>query len=417
MTTTRKSAPSFLLAGIALAGATQSALAQSVLFEDLAVPMSFQQPEGLPLGSLHLDGEAGTGLMATNNVYRDASHLASEALQTFLSTTLTSSSDKHLVVGTFEHFDQNFRDDAFKELDADVSTTTLFGRFVTSKLTNLRLLVIDEEDILGKEQSDQLNSFNTGLEHNRRYEAILEIDNSRYFANMMWRYDRVDSESFSQTPTAIQDEALDRAERDAIFLVGRSLPWGKVFVFGGSQAVRYESGTDPALAERNSDENRYGLGLEYQVGKFSGDADVYRFTQKFDSDVIQNIDKVWVGSGNLNYAVNDRLSLLFAIQRRFHETNIAGSGGIFSQDIFAGAAFALSPALYLRVGPSYNTAKIQNTPVQLERYEVDLELGWKPGNHFKVLFTTNIFIQEPKDQGFGATAQQASSVLSLSYSL
>lgn len=381
------------------------------------MPGTFPQPAGVALGSLHLDGELGTGLMATNNVYRDSSHLSSEASQTALSSTLTSSSDKHLVVGTFEHFIQDFRDDVFKELDVDVSTTTLFGRFVTSRLTNLRLLVIDEEDILGKDQSDQLNSFTSGLEHNRRYEAIFEVDNSRYFANVMWRYDEVDSQSFSQTPTAIQDEALDRTERDAIFLTGRHLSWGKVFVFGGKQVVRYISNTDPALAERDSDENRYGVGIEYQVGKFSGDADVYRFTQKFDSPGIPNIDNAWVGSGILNYAMNDRLTLMTSIQRRFHETNIAGSGGIFSQDIFAGASFSMAPDLYIRIGPSYNTAKIQNTPVQLERYEIDMELGWMVSRHFKLLLTSNVFIQEPKGGAVGTTAQQANTALSVSYSL
>lgn len=412
MTTTRKIAATLLLIGT-----THAVQAQNVLFEDLPVPVDFRQPAGLTRGSLHLDGAVGTGRMATNNVYRDASHLSSEASMTSLASSLTSSSDKHLVVGSFEHLIQDFRDEAFKDLDVDVSTTTLFGRFVTSRLTSLRLLVIDEEDILGKEQSDQLNSFTTGLEHNRRYEAIFEIDNTRYFANIMWRYDQVDSQSFSRTPNAIQDEALDRAERDAIFLVGRSLPWGRAFVFGGTQAVRYDSNTDPALAERNSDENRYGVGIEYRVAKFSGDADIYRFTQKFDSVMIPNIDNAWVGSGTLNYAINDRVTLVTAIQRRFHETNITGSGGIFSQDIFAGAAFALSPDLYLRIGPSYNTAKIQNTPVQLERYEIDLELGWNLSRHFKLLFTSNVFIQEPKAGAVGSVAQQASSELSVSYSL
>jgi hypothetical protein len=394
------------------------AQAQNVLFDDLQVPQGFTQPTGIAMGSLQLEGEVGTGVMTTNNVYRDVSHLASEALQSGLTTTLTSTSDRHLLVGTLEYFRQDFRDDTFQDLDMDVSTMTLFGRFVTSKLTNLRLLVIDEEDILGKDQSDQLNSFNSGLEHNKRYEAIFEVDNTRYFANMMWRYDQVDSRSFSSTATETQNEALDRSERDAIFLAGRHFGWGKAFLFGGTQAVRYESSSDPTLAERNSDENRYGVGIEYQMGKFSGDADIYRFTQEFDSITIQNIDKAWVGSGTLNFAASDRLTLLGAIERRFHETNIPGSGGIFSQNIFAGAAYSLTPDLYLRVGPSYNTARIQNTPVQLQRYEFDIELGWMVTHHFKLLFTTNVFMQEPENRAFAGTiAQQANSVLTISYSL
>ncbi len=372
----------------------------------------------MAVGSLQLQGELGTAAMATNNVYRDASHFSSEAIQTNLMTSLTSSSERHLVVGTLEHFRQNFRDDAYQDLDLDTSTLTLFGRFVTSKITNLRMLVIDEEDILGRDQSDQLNSFNSGLQRNKRYESIFEIDNSRYFTNIMWRYDQIDSRSFSKTATTVQDEALDRSERDNILLAGRHFGWGKAFLFGGTQAVRYESGSDPLLRQRNSDENRYGIGIEYQVGSFSGDADVYRFTQDFESASIPNIDATWVGSGSLNHAMSERLTLQLALERRFHETNIRNSGGIFSQNIFAGAAYSLRPGLYLRMGPSYNTAKIQNTPIKLERYELDVELGWNLGRNFKLLFSTNVFVQEPEDSRFVSfNAQQANSTLTISYAL
>lgn len=395
-----------------------AAFAQSVLFEDLAVPSAFAPPEGRMLGSFKLDAEIGTGVLSTNNVYRDNTHLGSEASQTGLTTTLTSQSDKHLVIGTFEYFSQNFRDNAYRDLDIDAQTTTVFGRFVTSQRTNLRLLVIDEEDILGKDQSDQLNSFTSGLEHNRRLEAIFEFDTERYFANIMARDDQVDSESFSRTATAIQDEALDRSERDYIVLAGRSFPWGRAFVFAGTQEVRYESGSIPTLSQRNSDEDRQGFGIEYEVGRFSGDADIFRFTQRFVSAAIPDIEGEWVGSGTLNYAASDRLTLMASAQRRFHETNIAGSGGIFSEDVFIGASVALLPGLYLRMGPSYNRADIQNTPVRIERYELDLELGWQLSKHFQLLFTNNIFIQEPTNPAFtNFDAQQANSVLSVKYLL
>jgi hypothetical protein len=172
------------------------------------------------------------------------------------------------------------------------------------------------------------------------------------------------------------------------------------------------------LAERNSDENRYGIGAEYQVGKFSGDLDVYRFTQRFVSDAIPNIENAWVGSGKLNYAATENFSLLFAVEKRFHETNIPNSGGIFSEDIFVGGTYALSPNLYLRMGPSHNTVKIQNTPVEIARYELDVELGWKVSSHFKLLFTANVFAQEPNNSIFASfKAQQSNAVLSISYSL
>ncbi len=396
----------------------QGAAAQSVLFNDLAVPPAFPQSEGKQLGPLMLAGEVAAGMMSSNNVYRDASHLGSEASQLALSSTLTSSSDRHLLVGTLEYYAQDFRDSAYQDLDIDATTTTVFGRFVTSELTNLRLLFINEESILGKDQSDQLNSFTSGLETNTRYEAIYEIDNSRYFANVMGRYDQSDSESFSQTATDVLSEALDRSERDYIVLAGRSFAWGRAFLFGGTQAVRYESSSTPSLAERNSDENRYGIGVEYQVGKFSGDLDVYRFTQRFVSDAIPNIENAWVGSGKVNYAATDNFSLLFAVEKRFHETNIPNSGGIFSQDIFLGGTYALAPTLYLRMGPSHNTVKIQNTPVEIARYELDVELGWKLSSHFKLLFTANVFAQEPNNPVFSSfKAQQSNAALSISYSL
>lgn len=396
----------------------QGVLAQNVLFTDLPVPASFPQPEGRAVGSLQLQADAAAGVMTTNNVYRDASHLSGEATQMALSTNLTSSGERHLIIGTLEYYRQDFRDSAYQDMDLDAMTATVFGRFVTSELTNLRLLVIDEEDILGKTQSDQLNSFNSGLQRNQRVEAIFEVDNSRYFGNVMGRYDQIDSDSFSETATGLQDDALDRSERDLILLGGRSFSWGRAFLFGGTQTVRYDSSSTPSLAERHSEEKRFGVGAEYQIDKFSGDVDIFRFTQRFDSPTIPDIENAWVGSGRLNYAASDRLTLVASAERRFHETNIANSGGIFAENIFVGGAFALSPSLYLRLGPSYNRTEILNTPIVIDRYELDIELAWQFSPHFKLLFTTNVFAQDAESPAFSNfRAQQASSVLSLSYSL
>ncbi|MDO8910150.1 MAG: outer membrane beta-barrel protein [Pseudohongiella sp.] len=392
----------------------QSAMAQNALFDDIPIPAGFPQPSGKALGSLHLDAGVTAGLMTTNNVYRDSSHLSSEATQLALSSTLTSGGERHLIIGTLEHYSQDFRDNAYQDMDLDATRATVFGRFVTSELTNLRLLFIDEEDILGKTQSEQLNNFTSGLEHNQRVEAIFEIDNSRYFANVMARNDKVTS----KTKSGFEDDALNRSERDYVLLGGRHFSWGKAFLFGGTQTLKYQSSSTPALAERNSDENRYGIGAEYQVDKFSGDVDIFRFTQRFKSARIPDIENAWVGSGRLNYAANDKLTLMFAANRRFHETNIPNSGGIFDENIFVGGALALSPNLYLRMGPSYNRTELQNTPVVIERYELDVELGWQINSHFEMIFMTNVFSQDAEHSGFSSfNAQQANSVLSLKYSL
>ncbi|MGB4248270.1 MAG: outer membrane beta-barrel protein, partial [Pseudohongiellaceae bacterium] len=295
----------------------QSVSAQSILFEDLPVPGSFPEPEGMSLGSLQLNADVMAGLMKTNNVYRDASHLDSDATQLALSSTLTSSGERHLLIGTLEHYSQDFQDSAYQDMDLDATTGTVFGRFVTSELTNLRVLLINEEDILGKTQSEQLNSFTSGVETNQRVEVIFEIDNSRYFANVMGRNDKVDSE----TESGFQSDALNRSERDYIALGGRYFSWGRAFLFGGTQTLKYESRSDPTLAQRNSNENRYGIGAEYEVGKFSGDLDIFRFTQRFKSATIPDIKNAWVGSGRLNYAASDNFTLVLSADRRFHETN------------------------------------------------------------------------------------------------
>lgn len=392
-----------------------SGIAQNILFEDIPVPDSFPQPEGRMLGSLHVDADAVAGLMSTNNVYRDASHLSSEATQLGLSTTVTSSAERHLIVGTLEHYNQDFRDDAYQDMDLDATTATVFGRFVTSELTNLRLLFISEEDLLGKSQSDQLNSFSSGVEKNQRVEAIFEIDNSQYFANVMGRNDKISSRT---EDGGLHSDTLNRSERDYIVLAGRSLSWGRAFIFGGTQEVRYESNVNPQLAERNSDENRYGIGAEYQVGKFSGDLDVFQFTQRFKSALIPDIKNAWVGSGRLNYAANDTLSLVLSADRRFHETNIPNSGGIFSENIFVGGAWLLSPNLYLRTGPSYNRTELQNTPLVIDRYELDVELVWQIRSHFEMTLTTNVFSQAADDRALSVfDAQQANTLLNLRYAL
>lgn len=392
----------------------QNAIGQSLLFDDLPVPSGFPQPEGKALGSLQLDADVMAGMMTTNNVYRDSSHLDSEATQLAFSSTLTSSAERHLLIGTLEYYSQDFQDSAYQDMDLDATTATVFGRFVTSELTNLRVLLINEEDILGKTQSEQLNSFTSGVETNQRVEAIFEIDNSRYFANVMGRNDKVHSE----TETGVQNDALDRSERDYIALGGRYFSWGRAFVFGGTQTLKYESRSDPTLAQRNSNENRYGIGAEYEVGKFSGDLDIFRFTQRFKSVTIPNIKNEWVGSGRLNYAASDNFTLVFSADRRFHETNIPNSGGIFMENVFFGGAWSLSPNLYLRMGPSFNRTELENTPVVIDRYELDVELAWQMSSHFEMLFTTNVFAQEPENSLLTSfKAQQANSVLSIRYSL
>lgn len=397
-----------------LACLSSSALAQSALFKDLPVPTEFPQPAGMPVGSLHLAADAQAGILATNNVYRNSSHLDSEASQLALSSTLTSSGERHLLIGTLEHYSQDFQDKAYQDMDLDATTATVFGRFVTSEMTNLRLLFISEEDILGKTQSEQLNSFTSGLEQNQRIEAIFEIDNGRYFSNIMGRNDQVDSE----TGAGLENDSLNRSERDVILLGGRHFDWGKAFLFGGTQSVNYESSSTPTLASRNSDENRYGIGVEFQFGKVSGDVDVFRFTQRFKSSTIPDIENAWVGAGTLNYATSDKLALMFVVNRKFHETNISNSGGIFEENIFFGGALSLSPNLYLRMGPNYNKTEIDNTPVVIERYEFDVELAWQISKHFEMLFTTNVFAQDAENRAFSSfDAQQANTLLSIKYSL
>jgi hypothetical protein len=401
-----------------LLGLAQGAAAQNVLFDDIPIPAAFPQPEGIPVGPLNLAADATVGVMGTNNVYRDASHLSSEAEQLGASTTLSSSGERHQIIGTLEYYSQDFRDDAFQDMDLDATTATVFGRFVTSKWTNVRLLVIDEESILGKEQSDQLNSFNSGLQENKRVEGIFEVNNDRYFSNVMARYDQISSRTFSPTDTGVQADALDRSELDHILLGGRIFSWGRAFVFGGTQAVRYESNSTPSLSERNSDEHRYGVGAEYEVGRFSGDLDVYRFTQRFVADYIPDVENTWVGSGKVNYAASDDLALVLSVVRKFNETNIPNSGGIISDDIFVGAALSLTPRLYWRVGPSYNQADIQNMPVKIKRYGLDSELAWQFSTHFKMMFTANLFTQHAADRALtNFQAQQTSAALSLNYSL
>lgn len=399
-------------------GSMPAVQAQNRLFEDLAVPGAFSPPKGMVVGLIQLDGEAGAGALSTNNVYQDSSHFDGTALQTALSTTLTSSSDTHLVTGTVEYFSQDFSDQAYSALDITVESATLFGRFVTSDWTNLRLLVIDEEDILGADQTDQLNGYSSGTESNRRYEAIFEVAAPTYFANAMWREDTTDSESFSGSATALEEDALDRTERDLIGLAGRTFGWGKAFVFAGTQAVRYQSTTDPQLAGRNSDEHRYGVGLEYAVAKLAGDASMYRFSQDFDSAAIRNVENVWVGSGKLNYAATDRLALQLAFDRRFSETNIANVSGIIADNLFVGASVAFLPSLYLRMGPGYSRARILKTPVDITRYSLDIEAGWTLREHLKLLFKSSIFMQQPEIKAMQSlTAQQSSAAITLSYVL
>lgn len=397
-----------------LACLAEGALAQNVLFDDVQVPPQFPQPEGKAVASLHVNADVMAGMMTTNNVYRDASRLSSEATLLAASTSVASNGERHMIIGTLEHFSQDFRDDAFQDMDLDANKVTLFGRFVTSELTNLRLLYMNEEDILGKSQSDQLNSFTSGIETSERVEAIYEIDNKRYFANIMGRNDKVDS----MTSSGAQNDTLNRNERDYIVLGGRYFDWGRAFFFGGTQAVRYESGTTPTLAARNSDENRYGIGAEYQVGKFSGDVDVYRFTQRFRGAAIPDINDEWVGSGLLNYAATDSIALLVSADRRFHETNIPNSGGIFSGNVFVGASWSIAENLYLRAGPSFNRTEIQNTPIVIDRYELDVELGWNIRSHVQMLLSTNIFSQEASNPAFSNFhTQQTSSMLSLRLAL
>lgn len=397
-----------------LMGLAQSVNAQSAHFEDIPVPDSFPQPQGRALGSLHLDADVMAGLMTTNNVYRDSSHFSSEATELALSGSLTSAGERHLLIGTLEHFSQEFQDDEYQDMDLDATTGTVFGRFVTSEITNLRLLLISEEDILGQTQADQLNSFVSGVEHMQRTEAIFEIDNSRLFANIMVRNDEIDS----KTSSGFENDTLNRSERDYIVLAGRHFDWGRAFVFGGTQDVRYESSTNPLLSERNSDENRYGIGAEYQIGKFSGDVDVFQFTQRFRSPAIPDIENAWVGSGRVNYAASDSLTLVMSADRRFHETNIPTSGGIFDENVFLGGAWSLTSNLYLRMGPSYNRTELQNTPVVIDRFQLDVELAWQINSHVEMLATTNVFSQSPEDPALSSfNAQQAHTVVSIRLAL
>tara|TARA_B110000971_G_scaffold35378_1_gene33425 strand:- start:1932 stop:3176 length:1245 start_codon:yes stop_codon:yes gene_type:complete len=386
--------------------------------EELPVGGSFTDPEGKMVGNLNLQASASLGGMVTNNVLQDSSHLSAEGSELSLSSSLTSQSDKHLIVGSLDLLSRNIVDDAFSELDVDLHMGTVFGRFETSEHTNIRLLLIDQETILGVSAEDQVLGLGAGLEEMSHIEAIFEVGNAKYFANVMARYVDLETISLQDTIVGFEEESLDRVEEDLIFLFGRHFSWGKTFLFGGQQSVEYSATAGAGFEARNSDELRYGAGFEAELNDFTADANIYRFTQKFDNILIEDIERKWVGGAKISYAMDDRLDFLISVDRDFTETNIEGSGGLFIDNYFAGAMIDLPPKAYLKIGPSYSKTSIAGSKIGIRTKSIDLEAAWKFSDKAVLQLNTSISIQNVNVSMLaGLNAQTALSTLSFKYSL
>ena len=388
-TSERKSASTrrpMALALIVLLTAISTAAPAIAQIAPLPPTAGFEQPSGLSLGGFNFYSRVQAGLTATDNIRLDPTEEADLKKILAINAAAQSAWEKHALAATVGYVDQQAVD--ISDQKSQALSGTISGRYDFTDTLNLRLGALNEGSIIGKNDPLQFNGNLNGTTQTNTLEAGLEWDNKTYFVNLLSRYQDISNDTDIDVTVVSRVQSQDREEYNLTLEAGQHYSWGKASIFGGPIRIRY-SGSDFILPEdRDSEGARVGIGAEFAQGDLSGLVRVIGFAQYFNAPTIGEV-VAGVGTAQLTYKIDEKWGAGAVLQRTFDETNIEGSGGLFTN--LAGVAALYRPAdnIYFKLGPTYRFYTIEGTPYEAESFTLDATAAWQVLDRVELMFNAS----------------------------
>jgi hypothetical protein len=354
----------------------------------------FEPHPGITLGDYALYGRVQTGITPTSNVRLDPTE--QEDIRRLLTADLSLRSNwkRNQVVLTGSYFNQTAVETPDQE--NNLLSGTASGRLDLTKEVNVTLGALHIESTIGKNDPNQFNGLLNGENYEDTLEAGLNWDDRSSFVSLLYRHQ--DITSLTQVELTGESEEInqnqDRVEQNFTLQYGRHVSWGKYYVLGGVQGVTYAGNI--VYEDRNSFGGRAGIGIEYSDENWTAILRLNVFSQKFEDDELGRVNAL-VGTAQASLKLNDRWSLGGVLQRQFDETNITGSGGIFTN--LAGVGFQYQPVdnFYVKTGPTFRYYQIQGTPYTAQSISLDTTAAWQIDKQIELLLTSTLSDQTCND--------------------
>ena len=376
---------------------------------------NFEPRPGFTLGDFVLSGRLQVGVNPTSNVRLDPTEQADVRRVLAADTSLQSKWKRHSLAFAAQYSNQAASETEDEENDMQYGMANL--RLDLTSTLNATVAAIYEETLVDQNNPDYLNGLLNEITIENTLQGGLNWDDHKNFAALQYRYQDISSESDvnSTDPGGDSDLGDDRIEQDTQLQYGWHTAWGRYYIIGGTQWATYTG--DAVYEDRNSFGGRIGVGVEYANKEWQASAQLIAFSQTFASSDLGTVTS-FVGTAQATRRLTDKWALGGLLQRSFDETNITGSGGIFTDLVGAGVQYQPVDNVYIKTGPTFRYFEIQGTPYDSWSISLDTTAAWQVQEHLEVLFTSTLFSSNCneaylEDLGDGAVYDDYEMTLSL----
>lgn len=360
----------------------------------LSTPEGFEPFSGLSYAGFNFYNRIQAGVIWTDNVRLDPSEESDTKHLFSLDSVARSDWQRHALALTVDYAQLEAQDTPGQESES--LSGSVSGQIDLSETLSLTLGALRQESIIDKNNPMQFNGNLNGTTRNDTLESALAWDNEKHFVKLLTRYEDVDNDTDINVTDLSRVQSQDRREIDGTLQYGRYYPWGQAYVLGGPQQVKY-TGSEVVLPEdRDSRGGRLGVGAEFQHGQLKGIVRLIGFSQNFNAPTIATVTSA-VGTAQLTYTLTPQWGLAGIAERSFTETNIEGSGGLFTNLVGVGALSVPWPSVYIKLGPTYRFYQIAGTSLEATSNTLDLTVAWQAMDRLELLLNASVFDQTVND--------------------
>ncbi|MDG0980481.1 MAG: outer membrane beta-barrel protein [Halieaceae bacterium] len=348
----------------------------------------------IEVAGLTVSGSLAASLSATSNVRLDPTEISDHRWQTDASVSLTKSGTKGMLMVYGDYTKRQAFDDKTESQLA--SGGGLQGQYHLNSQWTFTGVAESLESVIGKDNPNQFNGYLNGIAQEQTLSTTLKYDDDTFYLELETRAQEMDN--FTQIRVTALREVMtqNRKEKNISTTYGRPTSWGKYYAIGGVQSINYIGNAIALPEDRDSDGWRYGLGTEFKHGKTSGVMRMFAFRQNFEANSIPTVDDV-VGELQTNWQVASHWQISLLAERTFDETNIQGSGGIFTNAYGVGLLYQPQPKYYAKASVARQKYSIAASNLGADADSAEVSLGWNVAQGWSITFTATVLNQDVND--------------------
>lgn len=359
-------------------------------------PSTFDTPPEHKVGDFDVTGQVQAVLELTSNIRLDSTEESDAIRKVALSGGASSDWDRHFLSANIGITAQDVAGSAHDAQDNETLSASLMAHYQVNTSFKLIGSLAQDESIIGKGHVDELSGFKHGVSTNQTVQLGGEWAAEEWVYSVSGQWADIMNENDVEYNNEAERQSLDREEFDTTLSASKSVSWGRMYAYTGTQSVRYLASEDMGMTNRDSDGWRVGGGFEFQRGDWQSALNAIYFAQDFKTQSIENEASV-VGSLSVMYRAADHYAVTASVDRSFFESNIEGSPGVYTTSYFVGLMFAPNPTSYLKIGPSFTRNHVADYVGTTERTALDLAYEWKLTSRSNLLLSVSYASQKAND--------------------